>query len=229
MARIIYGGLVTEIKGSMGGTTFQSNRYGFTVKNKPNTSQANSQSQIVRKAALQSVSGKWLLLTPAIRAQWNAWATTYPTRSAKNPTSYLSGYNLFLRYALNLDIYSPSEVIGSPTDAPDPLGNIDIQVVNSAGDLRLIVSPGSSTATFRLLTYLSRPVRATQSYIKSWTRKVRGDSFTSIALDVSLTSGYESALGTIPATGQLIAAEFSFIQITSGHVTYIPKQILTVG
>jgi len=34
MARIIYGAIGTEIRGKVGGTVFQGNKHGYTIKNK---------------------------------------------------------------------------------------------------------------------------------------------------------------------------------------------------
>ena len=74
MARIIYSALVTQIKGSVGGTTFQSNAYGFTIKNKASVVKPRTMLQERSKKFFASATGAWRKLSQTNRDTWVSWA-----------------------------------------------------------------------------------------------------------------------------------------------------------
>jgi hypothetical protein len=229
MARIIYGGLVTEIKGSMGGTTFQSNRYGFTVKNKANVSKSGTQDQALQKVRLQGLSRQWASLTDAERASWNSYATTYPTRSAKNPTAYLSGYNLFLRYNQNFMMTEPANILAEPVNIPAPLGQASLYIIEDGGGLEIFINDVTSPVGWYFLPYLSRPIPDGQSYIKSLTKAMGYDyATTGTTRSIVCTAAYTAAFGSLPGVGARLAVDATIFQEDSGQVIYLPKQQIIV-
>ena len=114
MARIKFSAIVESIRGSIGGTTFQSNAYGFTVKSKPNVTQPNSLKQQQRKIAMQSVSRSWRALTSTERLSWEVYASTFVVPSKLNKDSNLNGYNYFLKYNLLLFPQGIPIILGNP-------------------------------------------------------------------------------------------------------------------
>jgi hypothetical protein len=97
MARIQYSALVTSIRGSIGGTTFQKNAYGFSVKNKANLIRPNSQLQNQHKNFIGTVHQLWNQLGTDGQAVWNSYALAYPQFSKFNTASRLSGHAVFLK------------------------------------------------------------------------------------------------------------------------------------
>ena len=74
MARIIYSALVTAIRGSVGGTTFQQNQYGSTIKNKPKMIRPRSNQQEKRKIYMTAATQAWGNLTVNRRNAYNTYA-----------------------------------------------------------------------------------------------------------------------------------------------------------
>jgi len=97
MARIVYSGLVDSIRGSIAGTTFQGNKYGFTVKRKPRMVLPVSPLQQARKVILARVTKSYKSLSSVQVTSWDNFASTYPQYSKKNPEAELSGHALFIR------------------------------------------------------------------------------------------------------------------------------------
>jgi hypothetical protein len=97
MARIIYSGLVSEIRGSIQGTTFQRNAYGFTAKAKSIPSRTRTASQQRTMQALQAVSYLWSTIPQSYRDSYEAYALNYPEYSKHNPSATLSGRDLFFK------------------------------------------------------------------------------------------------------------------------------------
>ena len=97
MARIIYSGLIESIRGSIAGTTFQANAYGYTIKKKPNIINPNTASQNLRKSYLAKAVRQWRSFIQATRDSWDTFASTYPQYSQHNPSAQLSGYAVFTK------------------------------------------------------------------------------------------------------------------------------------
>jgi hypothetical protein len=100
MARCTYGSIVTEINGSIGGTTFQKNNYGFTVKNKPNMVRPNSSDQQLIKQRISSVTQTWNQLTSSDHTVWETYANAYPQYSRHNSNAMLGGHAVYLKRQL---------------------------------------------------------------------------------------------------------------------------------
>ena len=118
MARITYGGIATSIRGSIGGSTFQGNAFGFSIKNKPNMARLQSQLQNFQRQLMDMVIRSWGQLTDAQRSAWNAFAIAHPVYSANNPSAQLTGYLWYIKYNLiyalsyNSTVAAPNE--GTP-------------------------------------------------------------------------------------------------------------------
>jgi hypothetical protein len=96
MARVIYGAIVTSIHGKIGGTVFQKNAYGHTIKNTPTMVRPNTALQQVSKGNIAVVSQMWRSLSPANQQTWISFAALFPQYSRHNPSSALSGYAVFM-------------------------------------------------------------------------------------------------------------------------------------
>lgn len=96
MARVIYGAIVTSIHGKVGGTVFQKNAYGHTVKNTPTMVRPNTALQQVSKGNIAVVSQIWRSLSSADKQTWISFAALFPQYSRHNPSSALSGYAVFM-------------------------------------------------------------------------------------------------------------------------------------
>ena len=101
MARITYGSIITDIKGSLGGTTYQANSSGKIGRSKPYTPVNPSSFQTDRQTMLASLVSKWSLLSAANKGLWNALAAAHQHTDAWGVTKFLSGYQWFLSYNLN--------------------------------------------------------------------------------------------------------------------------------
>ena len=67
MARVKFGSLVTEISGSIGGSTFQRNSFGNTLRNKPNPIRSRTAAQLSIRQYMKQAHAGWTALTAAER------------------------------------------------------------------------------------------------------------------------------------------------------------------
>lgn len=97
MALVKYSGLVTAMKGKIGGSVMAGGSGGATMRqNKYGNSKqsANFQRQ---KARVSSISQAWRQLTDTQRNAWNAVSSEFPTTNKWGEPRFPSGYELFQR------------------------------------------------------------------------------------------------------------------------------------
>ncbi len=204
MARIKYGSIATEIRGSIGGTTFQRNAYGYTIKNKPNMVRLQSESQNEIHRYMTAVSQRWLAITQVQRNHWEAFALAHPTPSVHNPDALLTGYTFFLKYNL-IRAVSGVFLLDEPTDGSLTLPPINPYVRKDPGGLLVNPMSGALYLEWAYNVYLSPAVKATESYNVSKTRYVGHGNLSNSENDV--TGLYQAAFGSLPSAGKVVFCE----------------------
>ncbi len=96
MARIIYGPIITDIKGSIGGMTFQKNGSGTIARLKPRKTKTNTQKQRDQQPRLKQVQAAWNLLTLINKVLWNDFAAINNKIGLDGQEKKLTGYQWFL-------------------------------------------------------------------------------------------------------------------------------------
>jgi len=225
MARITYGAIATELRGSVGGSTFQKNKFGFTMKNKPNMARLQSVDQNAQHRLLDYIVKGWQQITDAQRASWSAWALAHPVQSKHNPSAILDGYTYFLRYNLEHALFV-STYLAEPNPGTLALPSINPYLVFFGGALSVNPQPTVDTPAIFFNLFLSPPMAKTRSFSNSFTR-----GMTVLPLqagNVDISSFYLGKFGHLPATGNTVFAEF---QLWGGSIPYIfgsQKFVLTV-
>lgn len=100
MARIVYSGLIQEIGGSVGGSTFQRNAFGHTIRRKAVSTKGFSSRQQESRLWMSQVIAAWNALSAADKAIWDRAVSFYFQFAKRNGASLLTGRALFLKYNL---------------------------------------------------------------------------------------------------------------------------------
>jgi hypothetical protein len=96
MASIKYAGIITELKGSIGGVTFQRCGNALSVRSNPSHKKAFTiQGQSSRNLFASCVSA-WRGLTLSEKAAWSAAASSYPTVDKWGNPTILNGFQIFM-------------------------------------------------------------------------------------------------------------------------------------
>lgn len=201
MARIKYGALATEIRGSVGGTTFQSNKYGFTIKNKPLMARPNSEATLVSQRILSQVVQAWASLTSTQQALFNSYAASFPQFARNNLSAILSGYNVFVMW--NCTRLASNSPISLTTDMYDVVfPPIAPSVTNSAGVLSVDMNADYDEPDVAWACFISPVVRPSINFPPSTFRYMING--TSTGGPFNITSLYLSVFGSLPTAGQLV-------------------------
>jgi hypothetical protein len=229
MARIQYSGLVTAINGSVGGTTFQTNKYGFTVKNKANMVHPRTSLQSNQKLALSVAITRWRALSSPQRSLWDSWALAYPQYAKHNPTAQLSGFNVFIkRMVFQLMFFGLDQpAITNPEFVTYPLDTCTVSPVRSGGLLYLRPVWSIADETLTCLYFMSNTLPPSVNFIGSKTRFI-GSNY-NINEDIDITTEYKVAFGIVPNVGTTCVIDLQIMANTNGQVFARSRQRVTVG
>lgn len=184
MARILYTGIVSDIKGSIGGTTFQHNASGRIVKRRSDQKFALSSEQSSSAVKLASIVTRWRGLSVANRDLWNAMALAYPRYDKWGRLKTLSGFQYFTAANRNL-LTLGAALIDSPAAYSAPLEVNDYDPVATNATLSLDFSVPQNYSRYNLVIMASPPTQALSSKSRQL-RKIIGisDQVNPVSLDV---------------------------------------------
>lgn len=204
MARITYSGLVTEINGSIGGTTFQKNKYGYTIKNKPRMIHPQAPDQNTQKQYVAAAARAWGNLSSTVRSNWSSWVESFPQYSTHNSESELSGYIVFLKYYLFKCIIHQSTDfnIESLTFTLKENGTATPTVSLISGILKVSLNIDTVIDNWYTQISASQPTIATANFVGSSPRYM--GYCTSQVGELDITDNYTTKYGTLPEVGQYV-------------------------
>lgn len=229
MARIIYGALATSIHGSVGGTTFQRNAYGHTIKNKNNMVDPNSTFQNTQKLILAKAVKAWGALTDAQRNTWNTFASAHPQFAKNNPSSQLSGYSVyvrrnvfnFLEFGLNQPALQNCDNISYNLDTC----TLHLKLVG--GVLTLNMTWALATEDLDIMVFASNTFAPSQLFVGSNTRYMGANTNNNDPLVI--TAKYLANYGALPPVGSFVVIELVAAGSDNGQVFSRSSQRLTVA
>jgi len=162
MARILYSGIVSEIRGSIAGTTFQQNASGKVVKARSNQQFSSSSLQSSCQNKLSAIVMKWRSLTVTQRTDWQGMAEAYPRTDKWGRVKTLSGFQYYAAANRNLVTAGLSK-IDSPNSyvAPMPVPDYDPSVASDSFFLQFTESLNLTNHT--LLVFASPPTQRLSS------------------------------------------------------------------
>jgi hypothetical protein len=108
MARIQYTGSVSEMKGSVAGSTFQRNASGTIVKSKNNQRFSSSVLQSLAQQRFTQMATKWNGISGSFKAEWQAMSGLYSRTDFYGRVKKLNGYQWFQLVNQNLSMIGAS-------------------------------------------------------------------------------------------------------------------------
>jgi hypothetical protein len=225
MARIKYSAIVDNIRGTIGGTTFQNNAYGFTAKKKPNIIIPNTPSQKRQQLYLSKAVRSWVSLTPAERTDWETWASTYPQYAKNNPSAQLSGQAVFtkvhvIRFMCGYTLLTAPNYIAYPPDT------ISVTCTLAAGDLDLHFLSDTQDNFWICPIFVSRPLSGAQQFVGSKVRYI--SFFLNDTDDIDIDVQYIATFGKLPTVGSRIAVQIGFVGVDNGQFLARQSSIVTI-
>jgi len=154
MARIIYGPIITDIAGSIGGVTFQKNGAGTIARLKPRKTQTNTQRQRDQQPRLKQLQREWNLLSLANKILWNDFAAINKKIGLDGQEKTLTGYQWFLTINENRLLFDDSILSVPPVyEVVNPIDNIIIGIAPDS--LFVNTNPVDNSNLYNWLIYAS--------------------------------------------------------------------------
>ena len=226
MARIVYSALVDSIRGSIGGTTFQQNAYGYTVKKKPNTINPNTPLQNRQKRHFSKATRAWRDLEQSQRDDWNTWAAAYPQYAKYNPSAVLAGYAVFTRTHVYRFMHGITSIKTNPSYVILSEDTINLSLKLDTGVLYLDVDSLLNDEFWVCLYFMSRPFSVSQTFIGTKCKFVISSENSDGSLNV--TALYLAIFGLVPAVGQSLAVDLIMFNADNGQLVARQQNLITV-
>ena len=115
MATIKLGATVSDIRGSIGGTTFSRNGGGAYAKARIKGTNPNTAAQQLVRSIISGMIGFWAALTAQVRTDWGVYASQVPFINRLGDSINLSGYNMFCRTKALLELIGGTMPAAAPT------------------------------------------------------------------------------------------------------------------
>lgn len=148
MAKVYYGSQITDIVGSIGGLTFQSNNSGSIVRLRPSVSKAVTEAQQAKNIIFAEASNAWNALSESQRNLWIAFGAAHQKVDYYGSTKTLSGRNWFMGLYMNALSIGGTPLVSPPTWAvPNPVSSVNYTLFRS--------SQQSFNIVFNAVNYLS--------------------------------------------------------------------------
>ncbi len=184
MARVLYGALITELRGSIGGFTFQPNSSGNIVRTRPTGRKASTRKQTIAQALHASFLSLWLNLSLADRILWNDFAALHTKINAFGEVKTLTGMNWFESIGQNR-LKMGLSVLDQPPVFALPVGVPAFTVTLDPVTLEITFTPNFTPVGTDLIIWTTQPVsRVTTSLREAFrlTKIVTGDNYGTIDL-----------------------------------------------
>ena len=173
-----------EMKGSIGGNTWQGGRFGQVVRQRTKPVNPNSDPQAFRRLVVAQLNTVWKIIDQSTKEMWDEYAQNTPISNKFGDEALLTGRQMFIRIAgfiVGSGTTAPSEPPPTPGHATNP--NATLQA-NTTDGLELIDFDVSGVATDIIQVQIAGPfANSRQKHKGPW----RSTSYlNSLSLDPAL-------------------------------------------
>jgi len=219
LAIVQYSGIgITQLSGSIGGTTYARNGSTNYARNKTVGVNPNTAEQVIARQNFTDVVSSWRALTAAEQLAWDVEALNFPYVNSLSQVYFLSGFGLYSKFNMNLANIGEAFI-----SAPSPAGTV------AQLTLGTVEFDGPLGAGF-FLDFLADPVAADSSLVVEMTRSFSlGARFTGRSMfkqvavfaagtgaPQDINAQYAAIFGA-PVAGSKVRSRVSLINTVSGQ------------
>ena len=161
MAKVAFGGGISNIQGSIAGNTFTRTRGGPAARNKVKPNNPASKAQLAQRARLSRLSGAWRTLTEDQRVAWAAEAKETKRKGVCGNNIELTGHQLFVKVNSmreeNGDATAAAEIPQFPEFLADVFDEATLPTLTISTNLIQIPLGGNAVADLDVAIYASGP------------------------------------------------------------------------
>lgn len=220
---IFQSSIFSEIRGSIGGTTYARNKSGLYARNRSIPVNPNTVNQSIVRSRLSGIAQQFSNLTAPQVAAWNQFAQGYPAKNKLGDTYTPTGKQVYMLCNLNLGSIARPFIQLPPYDTPIVPG---ILIDGATVDIVLELTPPQvltalgvtgvmSDNTDALIVYQFTPVM--QASRQSYRNLMRQLGFTLVGDNFDALAPYIAYFGSAAAeAGQVINVRVAAVDPASG-------------
>ena len=228
MALAMYGTIVTELIGKIGGNVFQRGKFGSIMRRLGIPINPQTEAQMAVRTHMTDCGMKWDTLTDFQRVQWSNEAELYP-ESKKGRMITLSGFAFFSKLNRNLQEIDEVMVSNVPhMGSPQSFETMEVDAVATPGaeDITLHFTP-IINADMKLVIYASPRMRLGNRSSKKRLRKI-GVVDSTFLTGGSIKDMYIAKFGGLLQAGEKGMFEIKCVVKTSGYA-HLPITTYAIG
>lgn len=217
-ALILFGGGVSELRGSIGGTTFSRNSSGAYARNRTKPVNPNTTKQSNMRALFATIAQSWRTLTNSQRITWNSLAPTFPRVNRLGQTVPLTGFQLFQKCNTNNIVCGHAFVnVIESVDTPN-IQYIDSVTVDRSANTMIISAEDATVNTdtsFRV--YATAPRSAGSKFAgPSEYKLIHVEPADNDLNTMDLHASYIAVFGDSYPVGAVIGFKFDSVSLITG-------------
>jgi len=216
MAKILLGNMITDIRGSQGGTTFSRNTFANYMRNKTSPVNPNTVAQQLVRNRLAAMSQSWGGLTAAQRTAWIDGAPVWSNNNIFNQAINYTGFSLYGRLNRNRQEINEAFLTDFvlPT-AVDSFTTFSFVATFGAGTIILTYAPAIA-ATHKVIIRATPPLSAGTEFVRNQFRKIAVLDSTDLT-GVDVAAFYIAVFGTLPPVNSKIFIDAKQVLISNGQ------------
>ena len=217
-ALILFGGGVSDLRGSIGGTVFSRNSSGAYARNRTKPVNPNTTKQSTVRAFFAAISQTWRTLSEANRLTWNSLAPTFARLNRLGQSVPLTGFQLYQKCNSNLKSCSATPIVVI-SNVNTPLQQfVDGVTVDFSAQSATIFAEAATVTTGTAMRVYATASRSSGS-------KFAGPSEYKLIHVIQpdgdldggiLTTEYLNTFGTFGPVGSVIGFKFDSVLLTNG-------------
>lgn len=220
-ALITLGAMVTDARGSIGGTVFSKNKGGAYTRARTAPINRRTTAQSIVRNNFASNSKTWSgSLTAAERAAWNAFAASNPLVNRLGASIKVSGFNMFQKLNQVLSQIGSSNITDPPPDLSVPAIGTGLGTGAAVAGASLEVDTTAQVAASggQFYVFATPPLAPGKTPQTSDYRFLRVADPSAAAVTLSLYADYIALFGPF-ISGNVIGVGLSTVNDESGAVT----------
>jgi hypothetical protein len=190
MAKVTLGAAISDLKGSVGGWTFQRNKSGLYVRSKPIGKSALSPIYQSLSKLPKTTGHEWHQLSASEQNEWNVYAAANNFTDKFGNVKTISGYNWFMAQNAVTDITGTSKIT-SPIPYSPPTDPPDFALTLSAANITISLAAPVTVANTWLILEITDVTQQTQVGNRGLFRFL-GVLVYDLAISTQITSPWET-------------------------------------
>lgn len=226
MAKILMTAIVADIRNKLNGSVFSKNKAGAYIRTKVTPVNPQTTAQQNQRNILSTWSQGWRGLTFAQRSGWNSAAVNFPYTDIFGNIKQLSGFQLYCKLNINLNIAGAAGIDDAPMPVEIPaITDLQIAADDSANSYTVTFAPTPVPADFAMIVDVVANVGTGKTFVKNLFRNV--SVLAAAATSPNVISAAVIAKFGEPVTGLQVFARARFISTITGQ-SGVPIQAQSV-